>query len=90
MKSALLVLGAAVLLSAPVSPVFGANAAVPQRPIRGEVIISRTDSAWESQQVQEPCILPGGASRRRRENDQINWIMIEKPGIRTDKHRAPA
>jgi hypothetical protein len=58
MKSALLVLGAAVLLSAPVSPVFGANAAVPQRPIRGEAIISRTDSAWESQQVQEPCILP--------------------------------
>ena len=28
------------------------------RPIRGEVIIDRADGAWESQQVQEPCILP--------------------------------
>src|SRR5882757_9333478 len=26
--------------------------------IRGEVIINRADGAWESQQVQEPCILP--------------------------------
>ena len=55
MKSALLLLGTALLLSA---PAFAANAAVPRRPIRGEVIIKRTDSAWESQQVQEPCILP--------------------------------
>ena len=35
-----------------------AAAAVPPKPIRGEVIINRTTSAWESQQVQEPCILP--------------------------------
>jgi len=27
-------------------------------PIRGEVILNRGSSAWESQQVQEPCILP--------------------------------
>ncbi|MEO7597991.1 MAG: hypothetical protein ABIV50_03600 [Opitutus sp.] len=26
--------------------------------IRGEIIIDRADGAWESQQVQEPCILP--------------------------------
>ena len=30
----------------------------PGVPIRGEVIINRASSAWESQQVQEPCILP--------------------------------
>ena len=30
----------------------------PGVPSRGEVIINRTSSAWESQQVQEPCILP--------------------------------
>src|SRR5216684_3586967 len=54
----LLALGAAILLSVPDSPVFAADAAVPLKPIRGEVIINRTTSAWESQQVQEPCILP--------------------------------
>jgi hypothetical protein len=27
-------------------------------PIRGEIIVDRGDAAWESQQVQEPCILP--------------------------------
>ena len=58
MKSALLVLGAASLLSGPDSPVFDANAAVPLVPIRREAIINRTTAAWESQQVQEPCILP--------------------------------
>ncbi len=58
MKSFLFVLSAALLLSAPDSPVFAANATVPLRPIRGEVIINRTNAAWESQQVQEPCILP--------------------------------
>jgi hypothetical protein len=41
------------------SPVLAAaNAAVPAVPIRGETIIRRTDAAWESQQLQEPCILP--------------------------------
>jgi hypothetical protein len=58
MKPVLLILGSAVLLSAPDSPVFAANAAAPLAPIRGEVIIKRTASAWESQQVQEPCLLP--------------------------------
>jgi len=58
MKSALLVLGAALLWSAPDPSLLAANVAVVSRPIRGEVIIKRTDSAWESQQVQEPCILP--------------------------------
>jgi hypothetical protein len=58
MKSTLLLLGAAVLLSAPDSPVSAADATNPRTPIRGEVIINRTNSAWESQQVQEPCILP--------------------------------
>ena len=57
-QSALLGLGIALLLSATASPVFAANAAVKPLSIRGEVIISRTASAWESQQVQEPCILP--------------------------------
>jgi hypothetical protein len=58
MKPVLLILGSAVLLSAPDSPVLAANAAAPLPPIRGEVIIQRTASAWESQQVQEPCLLP--------------------------------
>ncbi|MEK7683996.1 MAG: hypothetical protein AAB466_01095, partial [Verrucomicrobiota bacterium] len=57
MKSALLVL-VAFLSSAPDSQVFAANVTVSLRPIRGEVIINRKTSAWESQQVQEPCILP--------------------------------
>jgi len=58
MKSALLVLVSALLLSASDYRIFAANAAVPLRAIRGEVIINRTSSTWESQQVQEPCILP--------------------------------
>ena len=33
-------------------------AAVPPAAIRGEVIINRATAAWESQQVQEPCIIP--------------------------------
>src|ERR1035441_1625195 len=57
-KPALLALSAALLLFAPNSPVFAADTIVPLKPIRGEVIIKRTASAWESQQVQEPCILP--------------------------------
>jgi hypothetical protein len=45
MKPVLLILGSAVLLSTPDSPVFAANAAAPLAPIRGEVIIKRTASA---------------------------------------------
>ena len=36
----------------------GAELASTPRAIRGEVIIDRKAAAWESQQVQEPCILP--------------------------------
>src|SRR4051812_41433144 len=43
---------AAALLFLPLA-VLGIRAA----PIRGEVIISRADGEWESQQVQESCIL---------------------------------
>jgi hypothetical protein len=57
-KSALLALGAAVVLLASGFTVFAADASVAPKSIRGEVIIKRTGSAWESQQVQEPCILP--------------------------------
>jgi hypothetical protein len=31
---------------------------VPPPAVRGEIIIDRLSAAWESQQVQEPCILP--------------------------------
>src|SRR5438445_13602980 len=53
----LLVLTAALLLSVPDFPTFSADAPAPPKPIRSEVIINRTNSPWESQQVQEPCIL---------------------------------
>lgn len=33
-------------------------AAAGSDPIRGEVIVKRSAAAWESQQVQEPCIVP--------------------------------
>ena len=59
MKSAPLLLVAALLLSALDSPVFAVAAVVPLKPIRGEVIFNRTSSPWESQQVQEPCIAIG-------------------------------
>jgi hypothetical protein len=58
MKPALVVLTIALLFSVPDSTAFAANAAVPLKPIRREVIINRTNSACESQQVQKPCILP--------------------------------
>jgi hypothetical protein len=58
MKSALVVLFLALWFFAPGTTVFAADTPVPLHPIRGEVIINRTSSAWESQQVQEPCILP--------------------------------
>jgi len=35
----------------------GASPTKPAAHIRGEIIIDRRDGAWESQQVQEPCIL---------------------------------
>jgi hypothetical protein len=47
---------ALMLATATLSGVTAAGAE--QTHIRGEIIIDRADSAWESQQVQEPCILP--------------------------------
>ncbi|MEI2726592.1 MAG: hypothetical protein V9H26_24660 [Verrucomicrobiota bacterium] len=52
------VLVAALLWFAPDSPMFAAETDAPPKRIRGEVIINRTAAPWESQQVQEPCILP--------------------------------
>lgn len=40
---------------APATQVLAAAATAPA--IRGEIIVNRADSGWESQQVQEPCIL---------------------------------
>jgi hypothetical protein len=40
------------------STVLGAGFTRAARPIRAEVIIDRKTAPWESQQVQEPCILP--------------------------------
>jgi len=50
--------GIVALSLATIFPVFAADRTVPHSAIRGEVIIRRTDSAWQSQQLQEPCILP--------------------------------
>src|SRR5947209_19085315 len=58
MKSVLLLLGGTLLSLVLDSPGLAAAATVPLQPIRAGVIISRTPSLWESQQVQEPCILP--------------------------------
>ncbi len=49
---------ALILLSVAGSLAVGAEPPAGEAPLRGEVIIKRTDSAWESQQLQEPCILP--------------------------------
>ena len=38
--------------------VFGADLPPAPQAIRGEIIINRNTADWESQQVQEPCILP--------------------------------
>lgn len=50
------------LLEHPLSAAVKANAA---KPIRGQIIINRADSPWETQQVQEPCILPNPKVRDR-------------------------
>jgi hypothetical protein len=39
-------------------PPSAVGAEVAAKAIRGEVIVCRTNALWESQQVQEPCILP--------------------------------
>jgi hypothetical protein len=53
-----LFLGIALPLFIPDVQARAAASAGPLKPIHSEVIIKRTASAWESQQVQEPCILP--------------------------------
>jgi hypothetical protein len=58
MKPTLLFLGTTLVLSFAQSLASTADAIVPLKRIRREVIIKRTASLWESQQVQEPCILP--------------------------------
>jgi hypothetical protein len=65
MKSDLFPFLVAILFSALSLPAPAADAAAPQTTIRGEVVIKRTAAAWESQQVQEPCILanPKNAAR---------------------------
>ncbi len=65
MKSPLLFVATVLLLSAPVRTLFAAAPTVHPKPIRGEVIINRTNSAWESQQLQEPCILPNPKDPKR-------------------------
>jgi hypothetical protein len=65
MKSVRLVLIVILILSAPDSSFFANKAAAASAPIRGEVIINRASAAWESQQVQEPCILPNPKDRKR-------------------------
>lgn len=55
---------ALLLLAAAHSP-RNAVAATKPPPVRGEVIINRTNAPWESQQVQEPCILPNPKDSKR-------------------------
>src|SRR5207245_174692 len=57
-KSVVRMLVVGFILSASAPSVVAAEAPIPLKPIRGEVIINRAGSTWESQQVQEPCILP--------------------------------
>ncbi len=53
-SSALLPLCSALLFLAAGAPLWAGEAAA----IRGEIVINRASGAWESQQLQEPCILP--------------------------------
>ncbi|PWU19560.1 MAG: hypothetical protein C5B50_06245 [Verrucomicrobia bacterium] len=46
-----------LLFCPPVVARSAANAATPPTPPRAAIIINRTSAQWESQQVQEPCIL---------------------------------
>lgn len=65
MKPASPVLSALLLLVTSVSTDCAAEVAARSETIRGEVIINRASSLWESQQVQEPCILPNPKNRKR-------------------------
>jgi hypothetical protein len=65
MKSTRVVFAIALLVFGLDLVALASDAGVPLKPLRGEVIISRTNWAWESQQVQEPCILPNPKSPDR-------------------------
>jgi hypothetical protein len=58
MKSTLPIFGAILLGAILNTASLAADEAAPAKPIRGKVIVNRTSSSWQSQQVQEPCILP--------------------------------
>ena len=58
MKPPHVLVALALLAFSTATPVFAAAAASRPVSVRGEVIINRTAAPWESQQVQEPCILP--------------------------------
>lgn len=49
---------AALVWSAGIAPLCAADATDPPKPVRGELIISRKHAQWQSQQIQEPCVLP--------------------------------
>ncbi len=51
-------LGAAFAFAAALAPAASPSASAPAPVVRGQVIIDRNTAPWESQQVQEPCILP--------------------------------
>ena len=53
------------MLSASADIVCAADGTPAAKPIRGEVIVKRTNFAWESQQVQEPCILTNPKDQSR-------------------------
>jgi hypothetical protein len=55
--SVLLFVGAILMVQVQAIQVWAADAPGSGSTIRGRVIVSRLDAAWESQQVQEPCIL---------------------------------
>ena len=65
MKSLLLTLLTALQFAALDCPALDAKAALTSKSIRGEVIINRANAAWESQQLQEPCILPNPKNANR-------------------------
>ena len=46
-------------------PVMAANLPDPQKSSRGEIIIKRADAPWQSQQLQEPCILSNPKDPKR-------------------------
>jgi len=58
MKSLAYVLNAALLFCVAEAAGVAAETAAVAKPVRARVIINRASAPWQSQQVQEPCILP--------------------------------